>query len=166
MLSVINQSVFSASIETAYMAIQKKAVDAESLKQSLDLKIERFLLQNPFDREKEADGDMYLMKLFRELPELKRIYLCNRKGVQLSDNIERQSGDIVCRDYKNKNWAWRGYFHEATVAFATGRKSCLTNPYRDFTSKDKMCTYCYAINDDVYLFVDIINESERINDKG
>jgi len=159
--AAINRPVFSKSIENAYMAIHKKAVNAETIKNSLDTKIERFLLENPFNREKETDWDVYLMKLFRESPELIRLYLCSRKGVQLSDNIERQSGNIVCRDFKNKNWTWRGYFHEALTAFASGRKSCLSNPYRDFTTKEQMFTYCYAVNDNVLLFADLIVKDER-----
>jgi len=157
----VKRSVFSASIENAYTAVQKKAVDAESLRKSLDVQIERFLLENPFEQGK-IDSDGYLIKLFRELTELKRIYLCSRQGVQLSDNIERKSEDIVFRNYKNKNWAWRGYFHETIAAFATGRKSCLSSPYRDFTTKEQMFTYCYAINDDVFLFADITKDTEGI----
>jgi EAL domain-containing protein (putative c-di-GMP-specific phosphodiesterase class I) len=122
--TVINSFVFSALIETAYTVMQNKAISAESLRNSLDNQVEHFLLENPFDR-KEINNDTYLIKLFRELPEVIRIYLCNRQGIQLSNNIERQSGDIVCRDYKNKNWAWRGYFYETIEAFTTGRKSCL-----------------------------------------
>jgi EAL domain-containing protein (putative c-di-GMP-specific phosphodiesterase class I) len=160
----INRSVFSATIENVYAAIQKNAINAESLRNSLDVKIEHFLLENPFDYKNKTDSDVYLMKLFRKLQELRRIYLCSRQGVQLSDNIERQSGDIVCRDYKNKNWAWRGYFHETIKAFATGRKSCLSNPYRDFTTKEQIFTYCYAVNNDAFLFADIIKDTERMND--
>ncbi|MDR2730524.1 MAG: EAL domain-containing protein [Treponema sp.] len=152
--SLIQRSVFSASIEDAYNALQKRVISAESLRNSLDVQVERFLLENPFDSEK-TNSDVYLMKLFRELPGLKRIYLCGRQGVQLSDNIERQSEDIVCRNYRNKNWAWRGYFHETITAFAMGRKSCLSNLYRDFTTKEQMFTYCYAIKDNLLLFVDI-----------
>jgi EAL domain-containing protein (putative c-di-GMP-specific phosphodiesterase class I) len=157
---VTNSFVFSALIENAYTAVQNKALNAESLRNSLDLKIECFLLENPFDYEK-VNGDTYLVKLFRELPEVIRIYLCSRQGVQLSNNIERHSDDIICRDYINKNWAWRGYFHETIAAFAMGRKSCLSNAYRDFTTKEQMFTYCYAINDDVFLFADIIKDTEK-----
>jgi EAL domain-containing protein (putative c-di-GMP-specific phosphodiesterase class I) len=161
--TVINFSVFSASIETAYTAVQKKTVNAESLRNSLDFKIERFLLENPFHCEKINDNT-YLLKLFHKLPEVKRIYFCSRHGVQLSDNIEQQSVSIVCREYKNKNWAWRGYFHEIIKAFAMGRKSCLSNAYRDFTTKEQMFTYCYAINNDVFLLVDITKDTEGMND--
>jgi EAL domain-containing protein (putative c-di-GMP-specific phosphodiesterase class I) len=158
-----NMLVFSTLIAAAYSAIQTNAVNVESLKNSFDIYVENFFLENPFDREK-INNDEYLINLFCKLPEVVRIYLCSRQGVQLSNNIERQSGNIVCRDYKNKNWAWRGYFHEIIKAFIRGRKSCLTNPYRDFTTKEKICTYCHTINDDVFLFVDIIKESERMND--
>jgi len=159
--TVIKSFVFSALIETAYLAIHNSAVNAEIMRNSLDAKIERFLLENPFDHEK-INSDAYLIKLLRKLPDVKRIYLCSRQGVQLSDNIERNSGEIISRDYKNKNWAWRGYFHESLTAFAMGRKSCLSNIYRDFTTKEQMITYYYAINDEVFLFVDIIEDIEEI----
>jgi hypothetical protein len=155
--AVVNHSFLSESIETEYMAIQQKTVNTESLKNSLDAQVERFLRETPFIFE-ETNNDAYLMKLFHELPEIKRVYLCNPRGLQLSNNIERQSGqsgDIVCRDYINKNWAWRGYFHETIKAFARGRKSCLSNPYRDFMTKEQIYSYCYAINDEVFLFADI-----------
>jgi len=159
----INMLVFSALITAAYTAIQTRVNDAEFLKNSINVLVERFLSENPFD-DKKINNDEYLIKLFRELPEVIRIYLCNIKGVQISNNIERQSGNTVCRDYKNKNWAWRGYFHEIIKAFIRGRKSCLTNPYRDFTTKEKICTYSYAIKEDVFLLADLIKEQERIND--
>jgi len=155
-----NTFVFSALIATAYNAIQTTVFDMEVLKKSLDIKVEIFLEKNPFDNEKIND-DEYLVKYFNELPEVIRVYFCNSKGVQLSNNIERQSGDIVCRDYKNKNWAWRGFFHETIKAFIRGRRSCLSNPYRDFSTKDKICTYCYAITDDIFLFADMVKIPER-----
>ncbi len=159
---VINSCVFSSLIAAAYTAIQTRATDMEFFKNSMDVQVERFLLENPFDFEKTNNDDC-LVKLFRELPEVIRIYLCDRKGVQISNNIERQSGGILYKDYKNKNWAWRGYFHEIIKAFIRGRKSCLTNPYRDFTTKEKIWTYCYAIKDDVFLLADIIKEPERVD---
>jgi len=158
-----NTFVFSELIAAAYNGIQTTVVNMETLRNSIDVQIERFLKENPFDNEKTND-DEYLKKLLLELPEVIRVYICNRKGFQLSDNIERQSGNIVCRDLKNKNWAWRGFFHETIKAFIRGRKTCLSNPYRDFTTKYKICTYCYAITDDIFLFADMIKEPEKVND--
>jgi EAL domain-containing protein (putative c-di-GMP-specific phosphodiesterase class I) len=159
----INMSVFSKLITSSYMGIQTKVAEAESLKNSIDVLVEGFLSGNPFNDEK-INNDEYLTKLFHVFPEVIRVYLCNRRGVQISNNIERQSGDIVCCDYKNKNWAWRGYFHEITKAFIRGRKSCLTNPYRDFSTKEKICTYSYVIKEDVFLLADLVREQEKMND--
>jgi FOG: EAL domain len=160
---LVNTFVFSALIATVYNAIQSNTTEAEALKNSLDVQVERFLTENPFDQEK-IDDDKYLTKIFSELKDVIRIYLCNKKGVQLSNNIERESGNIVCRDFKNKNWAWRGFFHETIKAFIRGRRTCLSNPYRDFTTKEKICTYCYAITEDIFLFADMIKTSEEIKD--
>jgi EAL domain-containing protein (putative c-di-GMP-specific phosphodiesterase class I) len=159
----INRSVFSALIAAAYTAIQTRVADAETLKNSIDVLVERFLSENPFDDGK-INNDEYLIKLFRALPEVIRIYLCDRRGIQISDNIELQSDKIICRDYKNKNWAWRGYFHEIIKAFTRGRKSCLTNPYRDFSTKEKICTYSYVIKEEVFLLADIVKDSERMDE--
>jgi len=158
----VNSFVFSALIATAYNTIQNNTANAESLKDTLDIQIERFFRQNLFNNEK-INNDEYLIKLFSELQDVIRIYLCNKKGVQLSNNIERISGNIVCRDYRNKNWAWRGFFHETIKAIIRGRKSCLSNPYRDFTTKEEICTYCYAITDDIFLFADMLKNQEEIN---
>jgi EAL domain-containing protein (putative c-di-GMP-specific phosphodiesterase class I) len=157
----VNKFVFSALIATAYSAIQNKVSEVETLKNSIDVLVERFFKENTFSYEK-INNNEYLTKLFHALPEVIRIYLCNRKGMQLSNNIEKQDDNVVCRDFQNKNWAWRGYFHEIIKAFIRGRKSCLTNPYRDFTTKEQICTYCYAINEDVFLLADIVKEPERI----
>jgi len=158
---VINSSVFSALIETEYKTIQSKAIYVDNVKNSLDDQVEHFLLKNPFDAEK-INNDTYLVTLLHELPEVKRVYLCSRQGVQLSNNIERHLEDVIFREYKNKNWAWRGYFHESLTAFAMGKKSCLSNMYRDFMTKEQMFTYYYAISDDVFLFVDIARDTERM----
>jgi len=159
----MNMFVFSALIAISYTAIQTRVSDAEALKNTIDILIERFLAENPFDDGKINDNE-YLIKIFHALPEVIRVYLCNRRGVQISDNIERQSDKIICRDYKNKNWAWRGYFHEIIKAFIRGRKSCLTNPYRDFSTKEKIYTYSYAIKEEVFLLADLTREPERMND--
>jgi len=158
---VTNSSVFSALIETEYKAIQNKAANAETIRNSLDAQVEDFLHENPFDNEK-ISSDSYLIKFFNELPDVKRIYMCSRQGVQLSDNIERNSEDVICRDYRNKNWSWRGYFHESLTAFAMGRKSGLSSMYRDFATKEQIFTYYYAISDDVFLFVDFAKDTERM----
>jgi EAL domain-containing protein (putative c-di-GMP-specific phosphodiesterase class I) len=152
--AVFDQRVFSTSTEDAYRVLHHKIIHEKALSNALDSKIERFLLENPFFYEK-PEIDTNLVKLCRELPEVLRIYLCNKYGKQITYNFEQHSGDVTCYDCRGKNWAWRGYFHEAMDAFITGRKSCLSSAYRDFTTKKRVFTYFYALSNDVFLFADI-----------
>jgi len=155
--TVVNQQIFSSSIENSYSAMQKKIEHADELKISLDSKIKRFLIKNPFFYAND-DIDTYLKKLCRESPEMIRIYLCNRHGEQISYNFEWHLGRITRRDFRGKNWAWRIFFQEALETFVTGGKSHLSKAYRDFTTKKRIFTYFYAFSEDVFFFADIVKE--------
>jgi len=152
--AVVKNNIFSASTEDAYRVLHKKIMLTDLLKNYLDSKVKYFLVENPSFYEKD-DVDTYLAKLCGELPEVTRIYLCNKYGEQITHNIEWNSGDVTLCDYREKNWAWRGFFHEALDAYIAGRKSCLSSAYRDFTTKKRVFTYFYALNNDVFLFADI-----------
>ncbi|MDR1829660.1 MAG: EAL domain-containing protein, partial [Candidatus Fibromonas sp.] len=92
----VNYVGFSASIERAYEMLRKKNEHVNKLKTSLDSKIRRFLHKNPLFWEK--DIETYLTKLCSELPEVIRIYLCDRHGNQISYNFEWISGKVVIFD--------------------------------------------------------------------
>jgi len=153
--AVYDKTVFSASTEDSYGMLQKRIMRTDLLKSYLDTKIGYYLAVNPLFFEK-ADAGTYLAELCGELPEVIRIYLCDRQGIQTTHNFEfHQEGDITLCDYRGKNWAWRGFFHEALEAFIEGRKSCLSSAYRDFSTKNRVYTYFYALSDNIFLFADI-----------
>jgi hypothetical protein len=70
------------------------------------------------------------------------------------------SKNTTWRDCRNKNWAWRGFFQDAMAAMDAGRKSYLTNMYRDVSTKEKIYTYAYQVHPDMYLFVDLYQEAK------
>jgi EAL domain-containing protein (putative c-di-GMP-specific phosphodiesterase class I) len=148
--AIIDEAVFSESIENLYTVLQDKIAQTEALRKSLDVQIEHFLAENPFDS--ENNYDTYLAKLSQELSNVRLAYLCDSHGNQLTHNI-RNSEQL--EKYKNKNWVWRGYFYDALKSVATGEKSCISSAYHDFSTKDKVRTYSYSISDDIFLFVDI-----------
>jgi len=150
--AVINNAVFSESIENLYTVLQDKITKTEAMRKSLDYRVEHFLAENPFDSVKK-DYDIYLAKLCEELSNVRLVYLCDSHGNQLTSNIILHSKNLAT--YKNKNWVWRGYFYEALKSVASGEKSCLSDAYHDFSTKDKVRTYSYAVSDDIFLFVDI-----------
>ena len=150
----IYRNVFSTSTEKAYKALHKKIMHTDLLKNYLDSKVGYFLIGNPLFYAK-ADVDAYLTKLCGELPEVIRIYLCNKYGEQITCNFEWHSKNVTLCDCRGKNWAWRRFFYEALEAYIAGRKSCLSSAYRDFTTKTRIFTYFYALDDDIFLFADI-----------
>ncbi len=150
--AVIDEAVFSESIENLHTVLQDKITKTEVLQKSLDTQIESFLVENIFDSRKK-DYDEYLAKLCEKLSNARLVYLCDNQGNQLTSNIVFNSKNLTT--YKNKNWIWRGYFYEALKAVASGKKSCLSDAYHDFSTKDKVRTYSYAISNDIFLFVDI-----------
>jgi EAL domain-containing protein (putative c-di-GMP-specific phosphodiesterase class I) len=152
--AVVNYHVFSASTENAYNILQKRIMKADLLKSYLDSKVGFFLIENPLFYEKE-DIEAYISELCGELPDVIRVYLCSKDGEQITPNFEWNAGDIMLCDYRGKNWTWRRFFHEALESYMAGGKSCLSSAYRDFTTKKRVFTYFYALNENVFLFADI-----------
>jgi hypothetical protein len=145
------------------MALHDKADRITSQRKFWDLLVERFLTENRFNVFLDDIND-YFSKLYLEVSNLaQRIYLCNRRGEQLSSNIERDAGRIKRNDYRRRNWAGRGFFQEAMIMLDSGMKSHLSAAYRDATTKEEIYTYTYAINTDLYLFIDIFESKTILN---
>jgi EAL domain-containing protein (putative c-di-GMP-specific phosphodiesterase class I) len=160
--AVIDEAIFSESIENLYTVLQDEITKTEALRKSLDTQIEHFLTENPFDSEKNYNE--YLAKLCQELSDVWQIYLCDSHGNQLTPNIASSKKvypkKLTFRKteqelYENKNWIWRGYFQDALKSAASGQKSNISSIYHDFLTKDRVCTYSYPISNDIFLFVDI-----------
>jgi len=150
--AVVNETVFSESIENLYQVLQNEITKTEALRKSLDIQVESFLAKNPFEC---GDCDLYLTKLSQELSNVRLVYLCDIHGNQLTSNIVLHSKSKELAMYKNKNWVWRGYFYEALKSIAIGKKSSISSAYYDFSTKEKVRTYSYAISNDIFLFVDV-----------
>ena len=151
---VLNRSIFAESASKAHAALQAKIAGMDNYRKSFDARMENFLAANPLEG-RDQDLNDYLTRICRELPDVRRAYLCDRQGVQLTHNIERLNGELIRRDYQNKNWSWRGYFSKALETLTLGGRSCISNGYRDVTTKEPVLTYFYAIHDDRLLFFDL-----------
>ena len=137
---------------------QKSCTKNRTLKNTFDYMINEYQSKNEFINA-ENEIDEYYSGLCLELPECaKRIYICNRYGYQISSNIEKTGEIISLFNYKNKNWAWRGYFQDAMKAICSGQNSFLTEAYRDATSKEKIYTYITAADENTFIFIDIVRD--------
>jgi len=151
----VNYNVFATVANDVYHKQYQRFIHSDSLKDDLDSKFVSFLLENPSFYTQE-NVNTSLSKLFQELPELLRIYLCNKYGEQITCNFEWNSGHVEQYDnYLGNHWTWRGFFQKAMEVVISGRKSGLSTVYRDFTTKERIFTYFYALTTDIYLFADM-----------
>jgi EAL domain-containing protein (putative c-di-GMP-specific phosphodiesterase class I) len=152
-----SRSVFSSSSRRLINRLHEKADRVNSRRKYWDSRVEGFFSKKAFDASGEDDVNDYFSRMFAELsPHIRRIFLCNKWGDQLSYNIEAENGEVKANDYRRRNWLWRGYFQEALTMLGSGMKSHLTDAYRDVTTKEKIYTYIFSINEDLYLFIDIL----------
>jgi EAL domain-containing protein (putative c-di-GMP-specific phosphodiesterase class I) len=136
-------------------SLDNRMIYTNALQRSLDMIEQNFIAENIFVLGK-TDIDPYLINLMRTLPEhVMRLFLCERKGRQISGNIERCAGDIVVATAPGANWGWRGFFHEAARLFESGHRSGVTGAYRDVKTKERIFTHFNALHSDLFLFADV-----------
>jgi EAL domain-containing protein (putative c-di-GMP-specific phosphodiesterase class I) len=150
-----NMDIFAQSVGGFIARLHERARLSNEYRDYWDAKINSFFEANPFGLV-ETDLNEYISELCVYLPErVKRVYICDRNGYQRSLNVEKDGEVISYLDYRDKNWAWRGYFQEAVKTFGYGIKSYLTSEYRDVATKEKMCTYIKFMDSGLMLHVDI-----------
>ncbi|MDR0196632.1 MAG: EAL domain-containing protein [Oscillospiraceae bacterium] len=152
-----DRETFISSACRLVTALHEKSERVNARREQWDLKVEEFFEKRAFDYNNENINDYFSQMLAELSPQIKRIFLCNRWGEQLSYNIETRSGGVKLSDCRHRNWSWRGYFQESMIILDAGLKSHLTPVYRDVTAKEKIYTYIRPINRNIYLFIDILH---------
>lgn len=121
--AVANHEIFSTSTEQFIKSFQDFSGSVKIRRELWDSRIEGFFSKNEIPCSATGIND-YLSKLCLELSaHVKKAYLCNRHGDQLSYNIEVDSGEIVWGDYRNRNWAWRCFFRRLWYHWTRVRKA-------------------------------------------
>ena len=153
--AVTNQEILTRTADKLNSASRERRALLCALCRTWDDLVAQFLAREPVEAAGE-DLDAKFSRFFSRLsPSVKRVFLCDSRGVQLSRNIERGAEGTILLDYRRRNWAWRGFFQEAMEFFASGGKSYLTNDYLDAATKEKIYTYVNIIGENLYLFIDI-----------
>jgi EAL domain-containing protein (putative c-di-GMP-specific phosphodiesterase class I) len=118
--------LFSKIFSNVITKFKRKLVDSNRLRDNFEAKIKVYIVEYPMQT---SDMDEYLETLLKVLPEtVKRIFLCNQQGIQISRNIERKDGGIKLPDFRRKNWAWRSYYQKALAVYESGKKAASPIP--------------------------------------
>ena len=126
-----NAECFKKSLYQNLIDSNDSKKKGDSIKSEMDTAFADFGGNSFTKPEKDIFDDCILREYTDSIPKyVKRIYICNRYGFQLSSNIE--FGDTIhLIDKSGKNWAWRGYFNKALRFITDCSQSYLTAAYRN-----------------------------------
>ena len=154
--AVVNHKIFSDTASHQLCSQREISHKYKNMRAIWDARFEEFFKRHGSEVS-ASDMDGFLENLCQWLPNfIKKTYVCSCDGIQLSHNIEIKPEGVVRVDYRNRNWAWRGFFRNTVEAVSTGMKSWMSTPYLDVTSKEEICTYSHVIRDDLYVFIDVV----------
>lgn len=102
--------------------------------------------------------DEWIVELIQKVPkEVKRVYICKENGEQLSMNFFRDSSGSWRQDpqMKGTNWSWRPYFIPSVIRMKQSQQGFLSEQYIDLETSLQMQTFCYPLNSNTFIFMDM-----------
>ncbi|OLP63180.1 putative EAL-domain containing protein YkuI [Bacillus pumilus] len=102
-------------------------------------------------------NDELIQKLAQDLTDCSfRIYMCNEEGFQITGNVFKQEKEWVFQpEYLEKNWSWRPYFLSNILQMRMSGKGFFSDIYSDLETGERIRTFSYPLEGDMYLFVDL-----------
>ncbi|MFD2704597.1 EAL domain-containing protein [Salibacterium lacus] len=138
-----------------FLFFEKKKIEAQI---ELTDTLSKRLKQAVNDKQNPEDIDELTLHIAEGLKDLSfRVYLCNYEGFQQSGNafLDEEGTWQYQFEEKNRNWSWRPYFLENIVRMNIEKKGILSDLYTDIHKEERIRTYSYPINENLYVFVDI-----------
>ncbi|MFB4164192.1 EAL-associated domain-containing protein [Alteribacillus sp. JSM 102045] len=138
-----------------FLQFEKKKIEAQlDLVNTLSQRLQEQLKQN----KALNDIDKLTQNIASALEDITfRVYICNHEGFQKSGNaVKDEEGNWQYRaEERNRNWSWRPYFLENIIRMNYEKKGILSDLYTDIHREERIRTYSYPVNEELYVFLDI-----------
>jgi len=104
-----------------------------------------------------STNDELIQKLALELADCSfRIYMCNEEGFQITGNVFKKEEEWLFQpEYIEKNWSWRPYFLSNILQMRISGKGFFSDIYSDLETGERIRTFSYPLEGDMYLFIDL-----------
>ncbi|PRO41370.1 EAL-associated domain-containing protein [Bacillus sp. LLTC93] len=104
-----------------------------------------------------STNDELIQKLALELTDCSfRIYMCNEEGFQITGNVFKKEEEWLFQpEYIEKNWSWRPYFLSNILQMRISGKGFFSDIYSDLETGERIRTFSYPLEGDMYLFIDL-----------
>lgn len=91
-----------------------------------------------------------------------KFYLCRADGTQISPNYEVQSQGIVTNNAMiGMNWCWRPHFYQLLANRESSDQALVKSDfYRDISTKQLCRSYVTQLNEQQFLFIDVMEPDE------
>ncbi|MFS0654317.1 EAL-associated domain-containing protein [Bacillus sp. 179-C3.3 HS] len=102
-------------------------------------------------------NDELIQKLAVELTDCSfRIYMCNDEGFQMTGNVFKKDNEWLFQpEYVEKNWSWRPYYLANILQMRMSGKGFFSDVYSDLETGERIRTFSYPLEEDMYLFIDL-----------
>ncbi|SFE36917.1 EAL domain-containing protein [Alteribacillus iranensis] len=138
-----------------FLSFEKKKIKSQiALTDTLTKRLKNYLNNN----KDFSDIDQVTKEIASVLSDYSfRVYICNEEGIQQSGNaLKDEKGVWQYRvEERYRNWSWRPYFLENIVRLQYEQKGMLSDLYTDIHREERIRTYSYPLNDQLYVFADI-----------
>ena len=81
--------------------------------------------------------------------------MCNEEGFQITGNVFKRRRMAVSAGVYRKNWSWRPYFLENILQMRISGKGFFSDIYSDLETGERIRTFSYPLEGDMYLFIDL-----------
>jgi EAL domain-containing protein (putative c-di-GMP-specific phosphodiesterase class I) len=136
----------------------------EKMKQKIEWeeRIENLLQEIDLENSLESDGSIRnFPSVFAVDPSIRRFYITDDKGNQISPNFVKKSEHIIFMDHsvRQKNWSWRPYFlNHLYGSIKTNNAWVISQPYLDLLENSLLRTFSKTLRDGRILFIDVLYE--------
>ncbi|WP_158736425.1 EAL domain-containing protein [Alteribacillus sp. YIM 98480] len=138
-----------------FLQFEKKKIQAQlDLMNTLNQRLQEQLKDN----KALDDIDKLTQNIASALEDITfRVYICNQEGFQQSGNaVKDEEGNWQYRaEERNRNWSWRPYFLENIIRMNYENRGILSDLYTDIHREERIRTYSFPVNEELYVFLDI-----------
>ncbi len=161
-IELAEESEFQAKLEQFLLSFFERKNSEILQKIEWEKKIEKLLDGLSLEKNLSSEGFISnYQDVFKIDPSIRRFYITDLKGNQISPNFVRKSENFIFTDYsaRFKNWSWRPYFlNHLYNSIKSPNSWIISQPYHDLSENSLLRTFSKTLNSEKIIFFDIAYE--------
>lgn len=161
-IELAEESKFQAKLEQFLSSFFERKNSEILQKIEWEKRIEKLLDGLSLEKNLSPEGFISnYQDVFKIDPSIRRFYITDLKGNQISPNFVRKSENFIFTDYsaRFKNWSWRPYFlNHLYNSIKSPNSWIISQPYHDLSENSLLRTFSKTLDSEKIIFFDIVYE--------